>query len=439
MKSKGYRPKKEFTMKQKLAGTALCLLLYRVLSFVPLPFVDSSYIQAAIGMNGSLGLLNVLSGGNLGNMSFMALGIGPWITASIILQLGGIVFPSIADMNKDADGKKKYRRITFILSAVFAFVESIGIMAGYGKAGWLLGNSWYHILIPAFLMMCGTGILSLMGWYIDERLFGNGTSLILTTGILCSYVNDGLVFGVVLTHGKGMVTALLLCIAAFVALFYLFAYAVFISSCEKRIPVVYSNKMPVRMKSMGNSVTSIPMKLMAGGVVPVIFASTIVTFPAFIGTALGLDAAWLAIFNTSCWLDIHRPWASIGLVLYILLIIGFSYFCQLMYMNPVELANDLQKNGGTIPGIRAGKPTADHIKNQAKWLTMLGGIFLCVLVTIPIVVSSIFSVSNVSFFGTSLLITVATIDESWKALMTWRKSKSYGSKGMVTKGIFRER
>lgn len=433
MNRKGYKPKREFTLSQKLMGTLLCLLLYRLLSFVPLPFVNREYIQAAIGMNGSLGLLNVLSGGNLGNMSLMALGIGPWITASIVLQLVGIAFPSFADLNKDEDGKKTYKKITFGISVVFALLESVGLLRGYGRAGYLSSYTWYTVLIPACLMMLGTGILSLMGWYIDERLFGNGTSLILTTGILCSYISDGATLGYVLSYGKGAVMSVVVCTVALVLLFLLFLYTVFISSCEKRLPVVYSGG-----TSRGGNWKQeniIPLKLLGGGVVPVIFASSIVTFPALIGSMFGLDAQWLKIFNTSYWLRVDTPWASIGFVLYIALIIVFGYFCQTMYLNPMEIAENLKKHGGTIPGIRPGKPTADYILNQEKWLTALGGIFLSIIAAIPMVVSGVLGLSNLSFLGTSILIAVSTIRDTWDEWTTVNLSKSYKKTGFLGKGI----
>lgn len=429
---KGYKSKKEFTLKQKITGSLLCLLLYRFLSFVPLPFVNPDYIQAMIGANGSLGLLNVLSGGSLGNMSLMALGIGPWITASIVLQLIGVAFPSFGELNKDADGKKTYKKLTFIAAVTFALAESVGLMIGYGRQGFLTEYAWYTVLTPSLLMMAGTGILSLMGWYMDEKLFGNGTSLILTTGILCSYVSDAVSVGMVLINGKSIPVGVLLCILALIALFVLFLYTVFVSSCEKRIPVVYA-----KQAAGGNmkNTTTIPLKLLSGGVVPVIFASSIVTFPALIGSAIGSHAQWLNVFNTSYWLNAQYPWASIGFVLYIALIIGFGYFCQVMYVNPMELADNLKKNGGTVPGVRPGKPTSDYIISQAKWLTALGGIFLSVIAAVPMAASGTLGVGNLSFLGTSILITVSTIHDTWNAWKTANMSKSYEKKASALKGI----
>lgn len=434
MKSKGYRPKKEFTMKQKLTGTALCLLMYRLLSFVPLPFANREYIRQAVGANGSLGLLNTLSGGNLGNMSLMALGIGPWITASIVLQLIGLAFPKFADLQKDEDGKKRYKIITFIASVAFALAESIGLMNGYGRSGYLTDYTWYTVLVPSFMMMLGSGVLSLMGWYIDEKLFGSGTSLILTAGILCSYVSDGTILGMILSSGKGTAAAIIICIAALMALFWLFVYTVFISSCEKRLPVVYSGKLKGSNGNVKNTNT-IPLKLLNGGVVPVIFASTIITMPALVGSMFGSDAEWLEIFDTNRWLGGGHWWTNIGFILYVVLIISFGYFCQLMYVNPMELSHSLQKNGGTIPGIRPGKPTADYITNQARWLTALGGIFLTVVAAIPMVVSGVTGVGNLSFLGTSILIAVSTISETWDKWKSYKLTRSYEKKTLSAKGI----
>lgn len=434
MKSKGWKPKKEFTLKQKMAGSVLCLLLYRLLSFVPLPFVNREFIRAAVGANGSLGLLNTLSGGSLGNMSLMALGIGPWITASIVLQLIGLAFPKFADLQKEEDGKKTYKLITLGTAVLMALLESVGLMRGYGKLGYLTNYTWYTVLVPSLLMMLGTGILSLMGWYMDEKLFGNGTSLILTAGILCSYVSDATNVGVVLTNGKSIPVGILLCVIAAILLFCLFVYTVFISSCEKRIPVVYSNKMGQAGRDHLKNTSTIPLKLLVGGVVPVIFASTIITFPALIGSAFGSDAKWLEIFNTNCWLHPGHTWQNIGFVLYVALIISFGYFCQLMYVNPIELANNLQKSGGTVPGVRPGKPTSDYIKNQARWLTALGGIFLTVIAAIPMVVSGFIGLSSLSFLGTSILIVVGTVKETWDQWTTARLNKEY-SGGSLLKGI----
>lgn len=430
MKSKGWKPKKEFTLKQKLTGSALCLLLYRLLSFVPLPFVDRELIRAAVGANGSLGLLNTLSGGNLGNMSLMALGISPWITASIVLQLMGVAFPGIQEMQKDADGKRKYRLATFGLSAALALLESVGMMRGYGKLGYLTTYTWWSVLALSLLMMLGTGILSLMGWYMDERLFGNGTSLILTAGILCSYVSDATIAGEVLAGGRGILTGTLLCILAAVLLLMLFVYAVFISSCEKRIPVVYSRKAGNGRKNESR----IPLKLLAGGVVPVIFASTIITFPALVGSFVGSDAKWLEMFNTGCWLAPGHTWQNMGFVLYVAMIIGFGYFCQLMYLNPHELARNLQENGGTVPGVRPGRPTAEYIIVQTRWLTALGGIFLTVIAAVPMAVSGLTGLSGLSFLGTSLLIVVGTVMDTWDQWKAQNLSREYLGKGSM-KGI----
>lgn len=414
----------ELSLKQKAAGSLLCILIYRMLSFVPLPFINREYIRGLVGQNGSLGLLDTLSGGSLGNMSLMALGIGPWITASIVLQLIGMAFPKFADLNKEESGKKTYKLITFGASVLFALFEGLGIMLAYGRSGYLTDYRWYTVAVPVLMMMAGSGILSLMGWFMDEKLFGNGTSLILTAGILCSYVSDGTVLTAVLGYGQGTVGMICIGIAALMALFYLFLYTVFISLCEKRIPVQYAGKMKQGNTNIRN-MSTIPVKLITGGVVPVIFASTVITMPALVGTMFGSHAAWLDIFNTGAWLKKDHWWASIGFVLYILLIVAFGYFCQIMYMNPVELSRNLQKNGGTIPGVRPGTPTADYIRRQMKWLTGLGGLFLSVVAAVPIIVSGITGLSGLSFLGTSLLIVVSTVKETIEKWQSGNLANNY--------------
>lgn len=424
--SKSYG-KKKLTLKQRIAGTAGFLLLFRLLSFVPLPFVDSSVVKSLIEGNGSLGLLNLLTGGNLGNMSVMALGITPYITASIILQLMGVLIPKLTEIQKDGtEGQKKYKKITIALATVLALVESIGLMVGYGRQGILMKMTWYTVLIPALIMMIGTFGLSCMGQFIDARLFGNGTSLILVTGILCSYVEDALTLGRVLIVGKSIPVSILFIILAAICVILLFAFTTFISVCEKKVSVTYSAKMTGRQMKQ---TSTIPLKLIGGGVIPIIFASTLITFPSLVQSFLGTDVKWLHIFNTAHWLKPDEIWASIGLVAYLAMIIGFSYYYQELSLNVMELANNLKTKGGTIPGIRPGTPTVEYLNRQLKWLTALGGICLCVIAVIPMILSSTLGIANLSFLGTSIIITVSVIDETMKKYKSETMVGKYTGKG----------
>ena len=192
---------KQMSFKKRLIFTVALLLLYRLCSHIPLPFVDSDYVKALIGMNGSLGLLNTLTGGNLANMSIVALGITPYITASIVLQLMGVLIPSLAEMQRDGStGQEKFKRINIVLAVILGLLQSGAMMYGYGESGILKPYTWYSVLIPTVIMTVSVFGLSFVGQYITDYLFGNGVSLLLVTGILCSYLSDGQVLYSVLTY-----------------------------------------------------------------------------------------------------------------------------------------------------------------------------------------------------------------------------------------------
>lgn len=405
-----YKQKRNLTLRQKIAGTLLLLLIYRLLSHVPLPFIDSTYMKALVSGNGSLGLLNMLTGGNLGNMSIMALGITPYITASIIVQLMGVLLPILSKMQKEGpDGQRRYKRVIMILAVILAFIESLGILIGYRRQGILTNTAWYAVLIPAIIMMAGAFLLAFMGQYMEKHFFGNGTSLILVTGILASYVGDALSLGTVLTAGKSLPIAIVSISAAIICVVLLFLFTTFISVSGKDISVTYSAKVSGQSAAQHSS---IPLKLIGGGVVPIIFASTIITFPSLIQSFTGTDAKWLHLFNMNYWLNIDEPIASVGLILYLAMIIGFSYYYQALNLNEKELAEKLKKNGGVIPGIRPGIPTEQYLKRQMKWLIALGGICLCIVAIVPMLVSGTLGVANLSFLGTSIIITVTVLDET---------------------------
>lgn len=399
-----------WTLQQKIMGTLACLILYRLLSQIPLPFIDTTYIKALVSGNGSMGLLNVLTGGNLGNMSIMALGITPYITASIVLQLMSLLLPALSKLQKEGpDGQRRYKRLTLILAVILAFIESIGMLVGYGRQGLLTKQTWYTILIPAIIMMAGSFVLAFMGQYIDKNFFGNGISLILVTGILASYPGDAATLGTMLVSGKSIPIAIISSGMAIFAIGVLFLFTTFISVSEKKIPIIYSGKLS---DGPGKMTNTIPLKLIGGGVVPIIFASTLITFPSLIQSFTGTDIKWLHIFNMNSWLSKSEPWASIGLVCYLGMIIGFSYYYQEMTLNPQELTEKIKKKGGTIPGIRPGKPTEEYLRRQLKGLTALGGLCLCLIAITPMLVSKTIGIMNLSFLGTSVIITVSVLEET---------------------------
>lgn len=425
MKEKGYKPKRKLTVREQALGTAACLALYRALSFVPLPFVEKGYLKAAVEGNTSLSFLDALTGGSLGDMSLMALGIGPWITASIVLQLLGAAFPKLAEQGRDADGRRKRKLMTFALSGILALMEASGLAWRLSREGAMTGGIW-HMILPVLCMVLGTGMLSGMAWLIDERLFGNGTSLILTAGILSSYAGDAVSVAGRLSYGHGAFASAVLCTLAACGAAALFGYALFLLSCEKRLPVVYQRQAGKGVKAPGN----LPLKMLPGGILPVVFASTVATLPGILGALFRWDAGWLAVFDMGQWLDPDKPWASAGLLLYLSLIVAFGQFCQMLYVNPADVAKQLSDAGGTVPGIRPGKPTTEHIRRQSRRLVLLGGMLLSILAAVPVAVSQASGMSGLSFLGTGVLIVAGALDEAWKEWTAGKQGNSYA------KGIF---
>ena len=408
--SRRKKTKRDLTFHQRVLGTLGLLFLYRLLSHVPLPFVNADVVQALISGDAGLKLFDMLTGGNLGNMSVVALGITPYITASILMQLLGVLIPSLAKMQREGStGQKQYKRISLVLAVVLGGFQSVGMVYGYGKQGVLSDFTWYTVLIPAAIMVMGVFVLSYMGQYIDDHFFGNGISLLLACGILCSYVEDAIVLGTALTSGKTLSVSVLVCVLAALFVFFLFVFTTWLTVCEKRIPVTYATKLSGgSLKQSGE----IPLKLIGGSVVPIIFASSIITFPSLIQSFFGTDVKWLRMFDMNHWLNPKEPFASAGLGLYLLLIVWFSYYYQALNLNEQEIALQLKQRGGVIPGIRPGLSTEVYLQKQMRWLTLLGGLCLCVIAVLPLLVSKGIQVSSLSFFGTSIIITVSVIYET---------------------------
>ena len=274
-------------------------------------------------------------------------------------------------------------------------------------------------------MTIGVFLLSWSGQIISERFFGNGISLILATGILASYLSDvGLVYEVV-AYGKSIPVIIVECIVVVLVVTALFAFTYWLTVCEKRIAVTYSRRVAGNGGMMSGQRSVIPLKMVAGSVVPIIFASSIITLPSLIQTLTKTGYKIFWIFNSSYWFDKTRPWASIGVIIYCLLIIGFSYYYNQLNLNEVEIANNLRKHGGYINGIRPGKPTELYLKSQLKYLTLLGALGLCVIALVPNIVTSLWNISKLSFLGTSIIITVSVINETKEAFLSERLGGAY--------------
>lgn len=398
-----------FSFRKKFLLTVLCIIVYRFLLMIPLPFVDLEYVQSLFGSNSSLMFLNVVTGGSLSSVSIVALGITPYISASILVQMLSVVIPVIAKYHKMGyTGEKKIKRLTDVLSIVLGVIEAIGIVFGFRSAGLLIDTNWYALFVDIIVLIAGMLFVVFMSNYISDHLFGNGVSIILTVGILSNFVAGVRSLFMDLTVNASLSTKIFVVFAIAFGLFVLFSFTTWLHLCVNRIHVVYSGRVSMSGQSV-NDHSVIPIRLVGSGVLPVIFATWVLTFPSLLTTLTGKEFPWMVIFDTSCWFSANEWWLSFGAILYCLLIIGFAYYYQNLTFNCTEIADTLKRNGGVVSGVRPGLPTTVFLHDQVKYITLLGSICLCIISLVPIVVSRVFSVGHVGFMGTSVIIVVSTV------------------------------
>ncbi len=379
-------------IRTKILFTLFILFLYRIGTVIPVPFVEANGFASSL--NGTiLQYMNVLSGGSMGQMTLFALGVQPYINASIIIQLLAVVFPKLGELGKT--DKKKMNLITRIVTVVIAVVTGLGYYFLLSSGGYLTHRAsgsmaWFYGIV---IVVCYTAGASLVMWLaerINEKGIGNGISMILFANIVAavpSFVIN-LVDLVILTYGypvKTWVYALVTTLFAIILIAFLLAliaFVIFVTGSERRIPVQYAKKV-VGRKMYGGQSTHLPIKLNMTGVMPIIFASSIVTF---IPTVLQIVDGALPNGLSDGWVKFAEIIGTNGVVYPIalfVLIIGFAYFYTQITFDPIEVANNLQKNGGTIPGIRQGRRTADHIKKILNKITLAGALFLSFIAILP--------------------------------------------------------
>lgn len=421
--------------------TLLILITLRIFSSVPTPGVSTEYFQSVLSENTTLGFLNALTGSGLSSLSVMSLSITPYITASIIMQLMGLLSKKIAEMQKGMkDERKKIQKITIALGGAAAFLESIAMAVGFGRSGLLIHYTPLWVLIVSVVWTAGAVISSIAGTYIQEKHKLNGISLILVMNILSSYPEDvRTLYGTVIENHSWAYRALYSMIICLI-IFGLFAFTYAVESSEKRIVVSYSGKINgastrTRQVSQWNV---FPIKLCPGSVVPVVFASSLLSTPILIAQAFGKsDLLIIRILNSSCWFDKDQPICSIGVLLYILMIYGFSYFYAEVTVNPLEIADQMKKSGGYIPGIRPGKPTEKYLRSQMKGVIALGALALIIIALIPVIFGQIWNLPRLSFMGTSIIITVGVITETRRSIKANTKDVVYmTSYKKKRKGLF---
>ena len=418
-------------IRKGLLYTFMMLVVIRFGSQLPTPGVDPTYLKRFFDQAGdALGFLNAVTGSSFENMSVLALSITPYITSSIIMQLLTIAIPKLEEMQKDGeDGRRKILEYTRYVTVALALLQSSAMAIGFGRQGFLIDYNAWSIIVAICSMTAGSAFLMWCGEQITEHGVGNGISIVLLFNIISSVPNDGVTLFTRFIRGKKVPVAAVSVIIIAAIIFAMVVYVIILNDAERRIPVQYSKKMQGR-KMVGGQSSHIPLKVNTSGVMPVIFASSIMSFPVIIGQFLNVDYSTiggkiLMVLSSSNWLVPERPVYSIGLVIYIVLLILFAYFYTSITFNPLEIANNMKKQGGFIPGIRPGKPTSDYLNKILNYIVFIGAVGLTVVAILPIAFSGMFSITRISFSGTSLIIIVSVILETIKSIESKMLVRNY--------------
>ena len=417
-------------IRKRLLYTLLLIVLFRLGCYITVPGIDTVALRDLTqSSTQSLGgLIDLISGGAFSRFSIFAMSISPYITASIVIQLLGMVIPSLEKLIKEGgeEGKAKINMYTKVLTLVLATVEAIGIYLSYSKSysayGVFIGSGFWSAAIIIIGLVAGTALLMWLGEQITNKGIGNGISIIIFIGIISSLPSLVTTIHNLMFTAEGFSTqGLLISLGIIIGAIILVAGVVFVQEAERRIPVQYAKKV-VGRKMYGGQNTHIPLKLAMAGVMPIIFASSFMTFPAMIIQMFNANIA----NQTGFWATIYKfsyatSSSSVGVgytianaLVYLLLILGFTYFYTYATFNPAEVSNNIKKNGGFIPGIRAGKPTTDYLSSIMSKLILFGGLFLSIIAVLPMMMR--FTGLNVAFGGTSILIVVGVALETVQQL-----------------------
>ena len=412
-------------VRKRILYTLLLIVVFRFGCYITVPGVDVIALNESMkSTDGIAGLINIISGGAFSRFSIFAMSISPYITASIVIQLLAMIIPALERLTKEGgeEGRKKVNEYTKILTLVLALVEAIGLYLSYKTTGVFINGEFLTGALIVTALVAGTSILMWLGDQITSKGIGNGISIIIFTGIISglpSFVTT--LWGLIMPEAGFSTTGLLTSIGIVIGAIVLVAAVVFVQQAERRVPVQYSKKV-VGRKMVGAQSTHIPLKLAMAGVMPIIFASSFMTFPAMIIQIFVKDIAnQTGILAGLYKFSIATSSSSVGIgysignaLVYLVLIVGFTFFYTYATFNPAEVSNNIKKNGGFIPGIRAGKPTTEYLSSIISKLTWFGGVYLAIIAIIPMLLR--FTNLNIAFGGTSILIVVGVALETVQQL-----------------------
>ncbi len=410
-------------IRKKILFTFFILVVVRLGAHVPIPGVNTAYFadwfarQSGTAFN----FFDAMTGGSFTQMSVFALSITPYITSSIIMQLLTIAIPKLEEMQKEGEeGRKFIAKLTRYVTVALALIESTAMTISFGRSGLLVHFTWYNAIVVIVTMTAGSAVLMWLGERVTERGVGNGISIILLINILSGLPDDFMSLYERFMAGTSVARAVLSAVIILAVILAMVAFVVLLQGGERRIPVQYAKKMQGR-KFVGGQSSNIPLKVNTAGVIPVIFASSLMSIPSVISQFFNVDYSTfggrvLLALSFSSWCRPSDPILSLGLLVYILLIVAFAYFYTSITFNPIEIADNMKKQGGFIPGIRPGRPTSDYLNRILNYIVFIGAVGLTIVAVIPILFSGLFNIGSLSFGGTSIIIIVGVILETLKQI-----------------------
>lgn len=419
-------------VRRRLFYVLLMLVVVRIGAQLPIPGVDSNYFKNWFASQSSdaFNFFDAFTGGSFTEMSIFALSITPYITSSIIIQLLTIAFKTLEDMQRDGEeGRKKLTAITRYVTIGLALFQSIAMTIGFGNKGLIPDINFLKGVVVVCCLTAGSAMLMWIGEQITEKGVGNGISIILMINIVSRIPSDLVTLFEQFVKGKTIAKGALAALIIAAVILVVVVLVLILNGGVRKIPVQYSKKM-VGRKVMGGQSSSIPLKVNTAGVIPIIFASSLMSFPVIIMTLMGktggdgIGGHILKALTSNNWFNPSKPVYSIGLVVYILLVIFFAYFYTSITFNPMEVADNMKKQGGFIPGIRPGKPTQEYLEQILSYLIFIGATGLVIVAVIPFFFNGVFG-ANVSFGGTSLIIVVGVVLETLKQIESRMLVRNY--------------
>lgn len=418
-------------LRKKILFTLLIIIVFRIGSVIPVPFLNMEALAAAMGDisagNTMLAYMNTLSGGAFSNATLFAMGITPYINSSIIMQLLCVAIPPLERMAKEGEaGRRKIGTITRYVTVGLGLIQGTAYLFYLKQKAVLSYNEgfsfWFSAIVIVLVFTAGTAIMMWLGEQINSHGIGNGISILLFAGIVAQLPSTISILGQYWNLGAEGQTQFYILVPLWAVIFLVVIWIItFMQDSERRIPIQYAKRV-VGRKMYGGQSSHLPIKVALGGVLPVIFASSILSIPGTINLFIGLkenDGFWgafFAAFSTSGWLY---------MVLYFLLILMFAYFYTSIQYNPIEMANNLKSNNGTVPGIRPGAPTAEYIKKILSRITLIGALFLAVIALFPLIYGAATGMGSMSIGGTSIIIIVGVALDTVKQLESQMMMRHY--------------